>query len=143
MAPRRTKVVELFWKFHPWLYKTTGGKVGGRIAGMPVLLLTTKGRKSGQPRERALTYVPSGNAYAVIASFLGEPRHPDWSLNLKADPQASVRCGAVSVAVRARDAGGEERERLWREAVKMNADYEEYSRRTERRIPIVVLEPRA
>jgi deazaflavin-dependent oxidoreductase (nitroreductase family) len=140
-APTRNKVVELFWKIHPWLYKTTGGKVGGKIAGMPVLLLTTKGRKSGQPRERALTYVPSGNAYAVIASFLGEPRHPDWYLNLKADPQASVRCGGKSLDVRAREAAGEERDRLWREAVKLNADYDEYSKRTTRRIPIVVLEP--
>ena len=142
-APKRTKLVELFWKVHPWLYKTTNGKLGGRLVGMPVLLLTTKGRKSGVPRERALTYIPNGKAFAVIASFLGEPRHPDWYLNLKANPEASVRCGAVSLEVKARDAAGEERERLWREAVKMNADYEEYRKRTDRRVPIVVLEPRA
>jgi F420H(2)-dependent quinone reductase len=143
VAPRRTKIVELFWKFHPWLYKATNGKVGGRLADMPVLLLTTRGRKSGVARERALTYIPSGNSYAVIASFLGEPRHPDWYLNLKANPDAQVRCGGISLGVRAREAQGEERERLWREAVKMNADYEEYRGRTDRRIPIVVLEPRA
>jgi deazaflavin-dependent oxidoreductase (nitroreductase family) len=142
VAPKRNMFVELFWRVHPRLYKSTNGKLGGKLAGMPVLLLTTRGRKSGQPRERALTYVPSGGAFAVIASFLGEPRHPDWYLNLKADPQATVRCGAKSLAVRARDATGDERERLWREAVKMNADYEEYSRRTDRRIPVVVLEPR-
>jgi len=142
-APKRTKLVELFWKIHPWLYKTSNGRIGGRLANMPVLLLTTKGRKSGTPRERALTYIPAGNSFAVIASFLGEPRHPDWYLNLKANPAAVVRRGSASIPVRAREAAGEERERLWREVVAMNADYDEYRKRTDRHIPIVVLEPRS
>jgi len=142
-APKKSKIVELFWKFHPWLYKASNGRIGGRLAGMPVLLLTTTGRKSKQPRERALTYVPSGDSFAVIASYLGEPRHPDWYLNLKAEPYATVRRGAVEIAVRARDATGAERDGLWREAVKMNPDYDEYRGRTERQIPVVVLEPRA
>jgi F420H(2)-dependent quinone reductase len=143
MAPKRSKMVELFWKVHPWLYKKSGGKIGGRLVGMPVLLLTTKGRKSGAARERALTYVPDGSSFAVIASYLGEPRHPDWYLNLKANPEATVRCGSRSLPVRAREAAGEERERLWGEAVRMNADYDEYRRRTDRRIPVVILEPHA
>jgi deazaflavin-dependent oxidoreductase (nitroreductase family) len=142
-APKKSKLVELFWKVHPWLYKKSNGRIGGNLVGMPVLLLTTRGRKSGQPRERALTYVPAGEAFAVIASYLGEPRHPDWYLNLKANPDATVRRGGVDVPVRAREAQGEERERLWREAVRRNADYDEYAGRTDRRIPVVVLEPRA
>ena len=142
-APKRSKVVELFWKVHPWLYKASNGRIGGRLAGMPVLLLTTVGRKTKQPRERALTYVPCGDAFAVIASYLGEPRHPDWYLNLKAEPHATVRRGAVDIDVRAREAAGAERDRLWREVVAMNPDYEEYRGRTTRPIPIIVLEPRA
>ncbi len=143
MALKRNKFVELFWKVHPWLYKTSGGRIGAKVVGMPVLLLTTTGRKSGLPRERALTYIPYGEGFAVIASYLGEPRHPDWYLNLKANPDAAVLANGRVVAVRAREAEGEERERLWRQAVAMNRDYEEYQRRTSRRIPVVVLEPRA
>jgi deazaflavin-dependent oxidoreductase (nitroreductase family) len=142
-APKKSKLVELFWKVHPWLYRKSNGRIGGKLVGMPVLLLTTRGRKSGQARERALTYVPARDAYAVIASYLGEPRHPDWYLNLKAHPEATVRVGGADVSVRAREAQGEERERLWRDAVALNPDYDEYAGRTDRRIPVVVLVPRA
>jgi len=143
MAIKRSKAVELFWKIHPRLYKLTNGLIGGRIVGMPVLLLTTTGRKSGQPRERALTYLPHGDAYVVIASFLGEPRHPDWWLNLQKNPRATVRCSRATVPVVAREAEGGERENLWARVVSVNGDYEEYRRRTDRRIPVVVLEPSA
>jgi deazaflavin-dependent oxidoreductase (nitroreductase family) len=142
-APKKSKVVELFWKVHPWLYKASGGRVGGRLVGMPVLLLTTRGRKSGLPRERALTYVASGAAFVVIASYLGEPHHPDWYLNLKAHPDASVRVGRNDVPVRAREAAGDERARLWAEVTRVNPDYNEYQSRTKRTIPVLVLEPRA
>jgi len=142
-ALKKNKLVELFWKVHPWLYKLSGGVVGARVVGMPVLLLTTTGRKSGAPRERALTYVPEGSSFVVIASYLGEPRHPDWYLNLKARPEAHVLIGRESVRVRAREAQGAERERLWKQAVRMNADYDEYRSRTKRQIPVVILERQA
>ena len=142
-APKRGKLVELFWKVHPWLYKISGGAIGARLVGMPVLLLTTKGRKSGAARERALTYVPDGSSFVVIGSYLGEPRHPDWYLNLKARPEADVLVGRERVRVRARVAQGAERERLWKAAVRMNADYDEYRSRTTRQIPVVILERRA
>ena len=142
-APKKSKVVELFWKVHPWLYKASGGRVGGRLVGMSVLLLTCTGRKSGQPRERPLTYIPSGAAFVVIASYLGEPHHPDWYHNLKAHPDASVRVGRADIRVRAREAIGEERARLWAEVVRVNPDYDEYQSRTKRKIPVVLLEPRA
>ncbi len=143
MALKKSKAVELFWKVHPWLYKVSGGRVGGKLVGMPVLLLTTTGRKSGEPRERALTYLPHDRAFVVIASSLGEPRHPDWWLNLKANTRATVRCGRDLIPVVAREAGGGERERLWNAVVKLNPDYTEYQRRTQRRIPVVVLDPRS
>jgi deazaflavin-dependent oxidoreductase (nitroreductase family) len=141
MAAKKSKIVELFWKVHPRLYKWSGGRIGGKLMNLPVLLLTTKGRRSGEPRERALTYLPKGDTYVVIASYLGEPKHPDWWLNLKAEPRASVRVGSRDFAVTAREADGEERERLWKEVVARQGDYEEYRKRTTRRIPVVVLDP--
>lgn len=141
MAPRRTKVVELFWKLHPVIYRWTGGRVGGRLMNMPVLLLTTRGRKKGRDRTRALTYFPKEGTYVVVASFLGEPRHPDWWLNLRAHPEAWIQVGGRRLEVRAREAQGEERERLWTEIVAAQPDYAEYQKRTSRRIPVVILEP--
>jgi deazaflavin-dependent oxidoreductase (nitroreductase family) len=141
MAVTRSAAVELFWTIHRWLYRLSGGRLGGRIINLPVLLLTTTGRRSGRARTRALTYVPQGDSAVVIASFLGEPRHPDWWLNLRADPRATIQRGGTVTPVRAREAEGDERERLWREVVARAPDYGEYQRRTTRRIPVVVLEP--
>lgn len=143
MAATKNPAVELFWRIHPRLYRWTGGRLGGRVMGMPVLLLTTTGRKSGQPRTRALMYLPDGDRYVVIASYLGEPRHPAWWLNLQAHPDAEIQVGSRRIPVRAREADGEERGRLWSAVVETQGDYAEYQRRTERRIPVVVLEPRA
>jgi deazaflavin-dependent oxidoreductase (nitroreductase family) len=140
-AVRRTKLMELFWRVHPWLYTASGGRIGGKAFGMPILLLTTIGRKSGAPRTKALTYFPQGEASAVIASFAGEPRHPDWWLNLQANPRAEIRRGAELTRVRAREAEGEERERIWRDVVARDPGYAVYQQRTSRRIPVVVLEP--
>jgi deazaflavin-dependent oxidoreductase (nitroreductase family) len=142
MAIRRSKLLELFWKIHPALYRWTGGRIGGSMMNLPVLLLTTKGRRSGEPRTRALMYLPKGDGFVVIASYLGEPRHPDWWLNLRADPRASIQVGGQRLDVAAREADGEERTRLWQEIVARQADYAEYQRRTDRRIPVVVLAPR-
>jgi deazaflavin-dependent oxidoreductase (nitroreductase family) len=142
MAARRSKLVELFWKIHPRLYRWSGGRIGGTMMNLPVLLLTTKGRRSGAPRTRALMFLPQGDRFVVIASYLGEPRHPDWWLNLRADPQAWIQVGGRRLRVAAREADGEERTRLWQAIVGRQADYAEYQRRTNRRIPVVVLEPK-
>lgn len=141
-APRRTKIVELFWRIHPRLYRWSGGRIGGTLQGMPVLLLDTTGRRSGEPRTNALTYFPQGASYVVIASFLGEPRNPAWLLNLRATPDATVLVGRIRVGVRAREAAGAEREQLWSAVIAKAPDYAEYQTRTERTIPIVVLDPR-
>jgi deazaflavin-dependent oxidoreductase (nitroreductase family) len=140
-AVRRTRAMELFWQLHPWLYRVSGGRIGGKVLGMPVLLLTTKGRKTGATRTRALTYFPQGDASVVIASFAGEPRHPHWWLNLLAHPEAEIQRGSETTRVRAREAQGEERERLWKHVVATAPDYATYQQRTSRRIPVVVLEP--
>ncbi len=140
MAATRNVFVELFWKIHPSLYRWSGGRIGGALMGLPVLLLTTKGRKSGAPRTSALMYLPRGDDFAVIASYLGEPRDPFWWLNLKADPKASVRIGNQDHTVRAREAEGGERVEIWRAMNEITPDYDEYQTRTSRRIPVVVLE---
>jgi deazaflavin-dependent oxidoreductase (nitroreductase family) len=142
MAAKRNAAVELFWKLHPRLYRWSGGRIGGRVMNLPVLLLRTRGRKTGAPRENALMYLPKEGAWVVIASVLGEPRHPAWYHNLRAEPQVQIQVGSAVHEVRARDAEGEERERLWTELVERQPDYADYAGRTSRRIPVVVLEPR-
>jgi deazaflavin-dependent oxidoreductase (nitroreductase family) len=140
-AVRKNKVTELFWKVHRFVYRLSGGRIGGRVIGMPVLMLTTKGRKSGEPRSNVLTYVPRGDAFVVYASYAGEPTHPAWWLNLVADPHATVQRGQEVIPVIAREAEGEERATLWADVLRVAPDYAEYEKRTTRRIPVVVLEP--
>ena len=146
MAYERNFVVELFWKWHPRLYRLSGGRIGGKLAGLPVLLLETIGRRSGERRETALTYLPhphpDGEHFVVIASVLGEPRHPAWYLNLRADPKIAVTVGRSRIAVVARDAEGQEREEIWNDLIERSPDYAQYRTRTDRRIPVVVLERR-
>jgi deazaflavin-dependent oxidoreductase (nitroreductase family) len=125
---------------HKRVYRVTGGKIGGRIGKLPVLLLTTIGRKSGQPRTQPLAYTRAGDGYAVIASKGGAPQHPLWYLNLRANPLAEVTVGRETRTVRARDAEGEERERLWRALADLYPGYDRYAQKTSRRIPVVVLE---
>jgi deazaflavin-dependent oxidoreductase (nitroreductase family) len=141
MALTRNAAVELFWRLHPKLYRWTGGRVGGRVLGMPVLLLTTTGRRTGQARTTALTYLPRGSSFVVIASCLGEPRHPAWCLNLRANSEAEVQVMSDRIRMRAREAEGQEREGLWSEVVASAEDYRQYAERTERKIPVVILEP--
>jgi deazaflavin-dependent oxidoreductase (nitroreductase family) len=126
---------------HRFLYRVSGGRIGGKVVGMPVLMLTTKGRKSGELRSSVLTYIQKGRASVVIASNAGEPRHPAWWLNLLADPHASVQRGQEVMQVIAREADGAERAELWDEVLRINGGYAVYEKRTTRRIPVVVLEP--
>jgi deazaflavin-dependent nitroreductase family protein len=127
---------------HRSVYRLTGGKVGARIVNLPVLLLTTTGRKSGKPRTQPLTYARTADGYAVIASKGGAAQHPYWYLNLRANPLAEVRIGRETQQVRAREAEGDERERLWRELADVHSGYDRYALKTSRRIPVIVLEGR-
>jgi deazaflavin-dependent oxidoreductase (nitroreductase family) len=112
-----------------------------------VLLLITTGRKSGQPRPSTLYTFPhrvsrTGENYVVIASNAGHPSHPAWCLNLRADPNAIVHVAGRRFGVLAREAEGEERERLWAQIIAWDPDYAEYQGRTDRLIPVIILEPR-
>ena len=140
MAALANLFFRIVGSIHRRVYLLSGGRVGGRIARMPVLLLTTTGRKSGLPRTQPLTYTETGDGYAVIASKGGSAQHPFWYLNLRANPLAHVTVGRVTRKVRARDAKGEERESLWRALTDIYPGYDRYARRTSRTIPVVVLE---
>jgi deazaflavin-dependent oxidoreductase (nitroreductase family) len=142
MAIARSRGVELFWRWHPRIYRASGGRLLGRLAGLPVLLLETIGRRTGARRETALTYLPYGDDRVVVASVLGEPRHPSWYLNLRAEPKVSITVGRERIAVTARDAEGDERESIWDELIARSPDYAQYRDWTERRIPLVVLSRR-
>ncbi len=109
---------------------------------LPTLLLTTTGRKSGEPRALPLIYGEADGSYVIIASKGGLPNHPIWYLNLEAKPECELMVGAKRVSARARVAEGEERERLWKQMAEIYPPYDEYQERAgARTIPVVVLDP--
>lgn len=133
-------LIRLFWDVHLKLYLWSSGRIGHTIRNLPVLILTTKGKKTGLLRPKALMYLPYSDDFVVIASNLGQANHPAWWINLLAEPKATVQVWDEYQAVRAREADGEERERLWNAIVEKNPDYNQYRTWTSRRIPVVVLE---
>jgi deazaflavin-dependent oxidoreductase (nitroreductase family) len=124
-----------------WLYKVTGGKRGGTFKNAPVALLTTTGRKTGQPRVSPLLFMRDGDRVIVVASRGGSDRNPLWYLNLKADPKVSVQIKNEVLNLTARDATEDERATLWPQLVKMYPDFDDYQSWTDRRLPVVVCEP--
>ena len=124
------------------LYRLSRGRIGGRIAKAPVLLLTTTGRRSGLPRTAPVVYLATGESLVVIGSNAGHGRTPAWSLNLQAKPEAEVEIGRERRPVRARVAEGEERAELWRRHNEQYSGFDEYEARTDRDIALFVLEPR-
>lgn len=137
-APNRS-LYRIGWRVHKLLWRLTGGRVGGRSVGMPVLELTTTGRKSSEPRSVLLTYVDHPQGWVVIASNLGSHRHPAWWLNLSTSPDATVKVRAQTDRVTASELQGEERAEYWARAVAANAGYAEYQTLTDRPIPVVLL----
>lgn len=140
-AVRMSPMLRTAWWLHRHLYRLSGGRIGRRINGFEVLLLTTRGRRSGEERHAALQMLPHRDGWAVIASHAGEDRHPAWWLNLQAAGEARVQVRSRRARVRAREAEGDERAELWARFVAVDDAYEEYTRRTNRPIPVVVLEP--
>jgi deazaflavin-dependent oxidoreductase (nitroreductase family) len=118
-------------------FRATGGRLSGPMAGRQLLLLTTTGARSGERRTTVIGYRPDGDRYVVIASDNGAPAHPAWYLNLLKDPSATVEVGPEKLEVRARTAGPDERTRL----APLVEYLERQQQRTDREIPIVVLEP--
>jgi deazaflavin-dependent oxidoreductase (nitroreductase family) len=133
----------LFGQEHVERYRETSGEVGHEWQpGVYTLLLTTTGRRSGEPRTAPLIYGQDGDAYVVVASAGGADAHPGWYHNLVAGPEVEVQVASTVMAATARTAEGGERDRLWRMMADIWPDYDEYAKRTDRTIPVVVLAPR-
>lgn len=131
----------LYGREHVERYRATDGAEGHDwLRGTKVLLLTTRGRRTGQERTAPLIYEPHGDAFLVVASKAGADEPPAWYLNLQADPNATVQVKDQVVRVRARDATPEERPEMWAKMAAAWPDYDEYQKRTDRPIPVVVLE---
>ena len=126
---------------HVEQYVESDGRRGHKWNGVRTLLLTTRGRRSGKLRRTALIYGEDAGRYVIVASKGGHPKHPEWYLNLKANPQVQVQVGAEVLEAHAHIAEGDERERLWRLMAEIWSDYDTYQKRTERQIPVVILEP--
>lgn len=127
---------------HVRQYVQSGGAEGHHWRpGVPTLLLTTRGRRSGTARRTALIYGRDGDDYVVMASYGGAPAHPDWYVNLDADPEVVIQVGEDVMSGTARTAGPDERDRLWSAMTAIWPDYDEYAGKTSREIPLVVISP--
>lgn len=133
---------QLFGQEHVEAYRETSGEVGHEwLPGVYTLLLTTTGRRSGEPFTTPLIYTTDGDDHVVIASKGGAPQHPDWYHNLVANPQVEVQVEDRVFAATAHEVTGERRERLWAQMAQVWPDYDAYAQRTDREIPVVVLTP--
>jgi len=132
----------LFGQDHVDRYLATDGQEGHDWQGTQTLILTTTGRRSGQRRQHPLIYGRHGDDYLVVASKGGAPEHPAWYLNLDADPEVEIQVKDKKIRARARTATPEEKPELWSIMTEQWPAYDGYQERTDREIPVVVLEPR-
>ena len=128
-------------RVHRWVFEKTDGRVGGKLAGVPMLLLSSEGRRTGQWRTTPLAYMPDGDRYVVLGSNNGQDHDPAWWLNLQKNPSARVRLRGRALDVECRRATAEEREALWPRMIEANPTWERYPSKTQRDIPVVLLEP--
>ena len=126
-----------------WLYQRSGGKIGGQVQGLPVLLLTTTGRRTGQPRVNPLGYFEHAGAYVVAATNAGFAKHPAWYHNLTSNPHVAVQIGDRRFSATATPADPALRRQLWAELEQRAPGYAPYERRTKREIPVILLRPEA
>ena len=146
VAPTREQEEEVFDSPTGWVakhvrsYVETDGRKGHLYHGMPTLLLTTRGRKSGNLRRTALIYGRDGDRYVLVASNAGATKHPAWYLNLLGQPNVDVQVGADKFSARARTASVEEGPRLWQRMASIFPQYDRYQKKTDRDIPVVVVE---
>ena len=124
-----------------FVFRRTGGRIGGRFLGAPVGLVTTVGRRSGESRTVPLLYMHDGDDIVIVASRGGMPQHPAWYLNLCDDSRVSIRIGDEERRYEARTASSEERARLWPQLVSMYRSYASYQQKTDREIPVVICTP--
>ena len=123
------------------LYEATNGQEGGDLRGRPIIVLTSVGAKTGKIRKTALMRVEHDGVYAVVASLGGAPKHPVWYHNLKANPHVELQDGATKRDYLAREVTGDEKAEWWERAVETWPDYAKYQQKTDRVIPVFVLEP--
>ena len=135
------KDLSLLGEAHVRAYRETNGETGYLWNGVPILLLTTKGRRSGEPRTIPIIFTAHGDGWIIIASRGGSPTHPKWYLNLTDEPRVQVQVKGDHYEAVARSATSPAREQLWAEAVKTWPAYDVYQSRTTRQIPVVVIEP--
>jgi F420H(2)-dependent quinone reductase len=134
-------VQNMLTAIHIFLYRSTRGAIGGRMLNSPVLLLNTKGRKTGKPWTVPLLYLADGDDLVLVASNGGVPKHPGWYLNLQANPDVEIEIMDAKKQVTARTATPEEKQRLWPLVVAMYPGYARYQTITDRDIPLVLLQP--
>lgn len=136
-------MLHLFGAINTWMYRLSGGRLGGRwMYGAPILLLVTTGRKSGQRRTSPLLYLKDGERVILVGSQGGMSTSPHWVANAAANPDVEIEIGSERFEMTARRASKEEKARYWPDLVKMYPDYADYQARTTRDIPVLILEPR-
>lgn len=136
-------LIKAMSRLNTWAYRATSGRLGGRFrGGAPVMLVTTTGRKTGRRLTQPLLYLRDGDRVVTVASKGGMDHHPLWYRNMVAHPQVDVQIGAEKKSMLARTASAAEKTALWPRLVAMYPDYDAYQARTERDIPVVILEPR-
>jgi deazaflavin-dependent oxidoreductase (nitroreductase family) len=137
-----TVVNRTFGSLHAWLYQKTDGKIGSTFTGgAPVMLLTTRGRKTGMPRTAPLLYLRDGERIIIVASRGGHPNHPAWYLNLKAHPEVEVQIGDEKRTMRAETASMAQKAKYWPRLIAVYPPFQDCQARTDRDIPVVVLKP--
>ena len=137
----RRRLLNLLSGSNVWLYRVSGGRIGGRMGRAPVLLLHHVGRRSGRKRVTPLLFLADGPRLVVVGSKGGAVKHPAWFQNLRASPLTTIEVGRRRIRVRAREASEEERGAYWPRLVEIYPSYDLYRRRTNRVLPVIVLEP--
>jgi F420H(2)-dependent quinone reductase len=133
--------MKYFARAHIWVYHRTNGRVGAKLLWFPAALITTTGRRSGQPRTTPTLYLDDGDRVILPASFGGRDTDPAWYLNLESNPEVHVQIGSRHLDLRARDATEDERKVYWPRLIKMYPPYRGYREAADRVIPMVVCEP--
>lgn len=139
--PLVARIARLATAAHVALYRLTGGTIGGRAQHMPVLLLTSTGRKSGREYTTPLVYLADGDNYVVVASNGGQAKLPNWWVNIRESKQACIELGRKPLRVQVQEANPEERQRLWPRVIAYRAGHEKYQERTPYPLPLVILHP--
>ena len=134
-------MMKAFTGMHAFFYRLTGGRAGSTMAGMKVMLLTTRGRKSGKSRTTPLTFFEKEGGFLIVASNAGKPHHPAWYFNLQANPQVSVQIKEKKQTCTAEIIPAEERALLWQAVIAAAPAYSGYEKNTSREIPLVLLKP--